>query len=315
MQHSKDSASAPSASRPDSPAPSESTGLATPSPASLTDLCCFSFRDGRTCRLPRRARAVLAARPETRPSTAPCASITPAANSSSSARIKPLANSSPFPAISEPPAISTTFSASFLLLWPRTASPAATPSPWPTSASYSSRPCPKSAPRSETLSATAPGTPPFMTPSQNIRQHHMKAPATPPTRPPELRRRWMSPPTNLQGLQPRNLSTFDFQLLTTFRMNTYKKRARNPFTMNTYKFIGLKPPLESTLTKKWRGGPPQKAIRLAVLTRPWRFSTVSVSLGAGAGCTCSPPEIPKINDANSICGLRRPAIFQDRRAG
>jgi len=53
MQHSKDSASAPSASRPDSPAPSESTGLATPSPASLTDLCCFSFRDGRTCRLPR----------------------------------------------------------------------------------------------------------------------------------------------------------------------------------------------------------------------------------------------------------------------
>ena len=53
IRHTKDSASAPSASRPDSPAPVKSTALAAPQPSSLTDLCRFSFRDGRTCRLPR----------------------------------------------------------------------------------------------------------------------------------------------------------------------------------------------------------------------------------------------------------------------
>ena len=38
------------------------------------------------------------------------------------------------------------------------------------------------------------------------------------------------------------------------RMNTSEKCARNPSAMNTYKIVGLKVPLESTLTKKGGGG-------------------------------------------------------------
>ena len=56
----------------------------------------------------------------------------------------------------------------------------------------------------------------------------------------------------------RRLSTFDFQPSTSFRMNTYAKRACNPRTMNTYKIIGLNLPLESTLTKKGEGGTPER---------------------------------------------------------
>ena len=48
IQHTQDSGSASSASRSDLP-----TGLPAPEPPSLNELCRFSFRDGRTCRLPR----------------------------------------------------------------------------------------------------------------------------------------------------------------------------------------------------------------------------------------------------------------------
>src|SRR3990172_8330538 len=47
IQHTQDSGSASSASRSDLP-----TGLPAPEPPSLNELCRFSFRDGRTCRLP-----------------------------------------------------------------------------------------------------------------------------------------------------------------------------------------------------------------------------------------------------------------------
>ena len=53
------------------------------------------------------------------------------------------------------------------------------------------------------------------------------------------------------------LPTLQFQisnLLSIFRMNTYIKFACNQPRMNTYKIIGLKVPLESTLTKKGGGG-------------------------------------------------------------
>ena len=49
-------------------------------------------------------------------------------------------------------------------------------------------------------------------------------------------------------------------LLSPFRMNTYKKSPPNPRRMNTYKIIGLKVPLESTLTKKPGGGGGQSRI-------------------------------------------------------
>ena len=81
-----------------------------------------------------------------------------------------------------------------------------------------------------------------MTMSQTFAITELSATSARPPRPLCFISDLKSPISNLQSLAiPR-------------RLNTYKKRARNSPEMNTYKIIRLKPPLESTLTKKRAGG-------------------------------------------------------------
>jgi len=85
-----------------------------------------------------------------------------------------------------------------------------------------------------------------------------------------------------------------FRLPTTnsLTMNTYRKCACNPRRMNTYKIIGLKVPVESTLTKK--GGRGWGYMTLTNPAAPAYNAASPMMLGrpevTGAGCTCSPPQ-------------------------
>ena len=97
-------------------------------------------------------------------------------------------------------------------------------------------------------------------------------------------------------------STLKFQisnLLSPFRMNTYKKCACNPRRMNTYKIMGLKIPLESTLTKKGGGG--------WALRRPFAIFVADAAFVPPASCRHGRESLPGLSAISAK--TRRPLCF------